>query len=688
MIEEIGVLLQKAKEETELSHFIQSLELLTTLELQFPNFNALSLEQKELYIDSVILSSLNLYYLNNLDLSIEKARFAVQLLEEYPNITFLSKSYSLLASNYYNNSDLQQALFFSNNALKLREELQDVDGISKSLYLLGNIYSLSGKYSEAIESYQTSLKHKEEIFDNQGIVSNYIALGSVYKERAEYTIALDYYNKALEIATQHQFRLSIANTLTNIGVIHNSLGNFTKALEQYQQSLPIFIEVKNEIGTANCYNNIGNIYSIIEEYESSLKFHFKSLEIRESIQNKYGIATSFNNIGKNYEQLLNIEKAVEYYNKSISIRKQINDKKGIASTLQNIANIHVRLADYNDAFQLYNESLFLRNQLQDSIGIISTLVSLGSLFSNKDFEEYSAEKAIEFLSSAESKAKEISYKIGLINVYIAFSQLYETTNSLNLALEYYKKSVALEKEYFAELSIESTRKFEHRLKIEESERDRKILAMRLEEQERLLYDILPSSIAKRILNGEKTISEHRSNVCILFADIVGFTEISQAISPDMLVSDLNIVFQEFDSLAKKHSIEKIKTIGDSYMAMSHQGISKIHPAISIANFALEMLQVIKTIAFGSKNLQVRIGIHIGDIISGVIGGHKYSYDIWGDAVNIASRMESYSDPNRIHISKEFATLLSSYPEYTILPRGEITIKGKGRMNTFWLEKRK
>jgi len=687
MSEDIRTIYYDAKEEYENSNFQNSLNLISDVDT-LVEINNLSSEEQEIYGKVLILSGLNHYYLNNFDISIEKARLAITHLESKPNLELLTKAYSLLGSNYYGKSDFHKSLEYSKITLELREKLNDKVGISQSFYLIGNIHNVTGNYIEAIESYTKSLKIKEEIFDFQGIVSNYIALGSVYKESSEYSITLDYYYKALELSRKYSYTLSTANTLTNIGLVHHNLGDFTKALEFYKQSLQLFIELNQSNGIAKCYNNIGLVYSVIEEYKTSLEFHYKSLKINQSIQNKHGIATSLNNIGRIYESLDELEKSIEHYNKSLSIRQQIQNKKGIASSLKNIANIHLLMGEYDEAFQKFRDSIFIYKELNDKVGMISSLVSLGTLYTKIEFNQYSTLTAEELLKEAESKALEISYKVGLINVYIALSTMNEQIGKFDVALEYYKKSVSIEKEYFAELSIQSTRKFEYRLSIEEAQRERIVLTSKLEEQERLLFDILPSSIAKRILNGEKTISEHKENACILFADIVGFTEISQSISSDELVMNLNKIFQSFDSLAKKHAIEKIKTIGDSYMVMSNQNVDNVYPSNSIAMFAIELLESSKLLKFGSKQLEVRIGIHIGDIVCGVIGGHKYSYDIWGDAVNVASRMESYSKPDRIHVSKEFAKSIEHHTDFEIIPRGEISIKGKGSMSTYWLEKRK
>src|SRR5262249_3822084 len=174
-----------------------------------------------------------------------------------------------------------------------------------------------------------------------------------------------------------------------------------------------------------------------------------------------------------------------------------------------------------------------------------------------------------------------------------------------------------------------------------------------------------------------------SNVTILFADLIGFTKLSSQITASDLVGLLSGLFSEFDQLALKLGVEKIKTIGDAYMAVGGLPEPRADHAHAVADMALEMIA-----AVDRKNrallfpLQLRIGIHSGDVVAGVIGTHKFAYDIWGDAVNIASRMESHSLPNRIQISAATYRLLHEH--FRLEPDGNVDLKGKGPMETYFL----
>ena len=201
--------------------------------------------------------------------------------------------------------------------------------------------------------------------------------------------------------------------------------------------------------------------------------------------------------------------------------------------------------------------------------------------------------------------------------------------------------------------------------------------------ERLLLNILPAPIAERLKSSEDAIAEHSDGVTVLFADIVGFTPLSANKTPQALVELLNRIFSEFDALADAHGLEKIKTIGDAYMAVA--GLPNPWPdhAPRAARMALAMLDVTARVAAETgEQLALRIGLDSGPVVAGVIGRRKFTYDLWGDTVNTASRMESHGVPGAIHCTEATAMLLKG--AFHLQPRGAMAIKGKGEMNTFLL----
>ena len=209
------------------------------------------------------------------------------------------------------------------------------------------------------------------------------------------------------------------------------------------------------------------------------------------------------------------------------------------------------------------------------------------------------------------------------------------------------------------------------------------LAAEHAESERLLHNILPVEIAERLKRGEEVIADGFDEASVLFSDIVGFTTMSEKIAPDALVCLLNDVFSAVDDLVVEHGLEKIKTIGDAYMIAAGLPLPRADHAEALARFSLAMLRVIDGFEFETgQPLQMRIGIHSGPVVAGVIGKRKFAYDLWGDTVNTAARMESHGLPGRVHISEATRSLLG--PQFGVEGRGTMTIKGKGDMATFLL----
>jgi class 3 adenylate cyclase len=211
----------------------------------------------------------------------------------------------------------------------------------------------------------------------------------------------------------------------------------------------------------------------------------------------------------------------------------------------------------------------------------------------------------------------------------------------------------------------------------------KELSAEKQTSERLLRNVLPGPIAERLKTGERMIVDRFEAVTVLFADIVGFTALSSRTSPEELVTMLNELFSTFDRLAEKHGIEKIKTIGDAYMVVAGIPEPIEDHAVKMAHMALDMLDAITAYATRTRTeLTIRVGLHSGSVVAGVIGQKKFIYDLWGDTVNTASRMESAGLPGRIHVSEATYELLRD--QFELESRGPIEIKGKGIMTTYLL----
>ncbi|WP_204104139.1 MULTISPECIES: adenylate/guanylate cyclase domain-containing protein [Spirulina sp. CCY15215] len=226
----------------------------------------------------------------------------------------------------------------------------------------------------------------------------------------------------------------------------------------------------------------------------------------------------------------------------------------------------------------------------------------------------------------------------------------------------------------------------------ENQRREAVKALQIEQQksETLLLNILPQKIAKRLKQAPESIAEQFDEATILFADIVGFTQLSTLVKPLELVSFLNQIFSAFDKLALELGVEKIKTVGDAYMLAGGLPVVRENHVEAIADAALAMLEKIKNFHLSltefegkrDRQFEIRIGIHLGSVVAGVLGTSKFSYDLWGDTVNVASRMESTGEPGKIQVTEIVYEKLKDL--YLLEKRGLVEIKGKGEMVTYWL----
>lgn len=219
----------------------------------------------------------------------------------------------------------------------------------------------------------------------------------------------------------------------------------------------------------------------------------------------------------------------------------------------------------------------------------------------------------------------------------------------------------------------------------QGQKERVMLSLEIEQarSEKLLLNILPAPIAERLKANDMRIADHYDSVTVMFADLINFTQMSERMPPTQLVDLLSQVFLRFDQLAEKYQVEKIKTIGDAYMVVSGAPVVCSDHARRIAAMALDMQVELKEVAATmGLNLSMRIGIHSGAVVAGVIGSSKFSYDLWGDTVNMASRMEQTSIAGGIQVTQETHQLLGGV--YQFSPRKGVEVKGKGTVDTFML----
>ncbi|MEH6535891.1 MAG: adenylate/guanylate cyclase domain-containing protein [Psychroserpens sp.] len=557
---------------------------------------------------------------------------------------------------YYNKSDFPNALKQHKSSLIIQNEIGNKYGIASSLNNIGMIYRIQGDYINALDYYQRSVNIHTETENKLGIAKSENNIGNVYIELGDYINALNYYQRSLNIYDEIDAKDGIVNTLNNIGLCYKGQDDYKKAQDFFQNSLQIAKETGDEIGTARASSNIGDIYLIEQDYSNALDNYQYCLNTLEKIGNKYGVALSLANIGSIYRIQNNYSKAILNCKKSHEIAKEIEAIAVQKMACECLYTGYKALGNGNIAL-LYHEQMLVLN---DSLKTEDAAKKLQQMEFSKQvladsLVQVEKELKVEMAHQTEVRKKDKNKDLA-IGAGIFFLLL---SGGFFSRWRYVKKSKA----------------------VIEKEKDR---------SENLLLNILPSEIAEELKEKGSADAKDFEMVSILFTDFKGFTQASEKLSAKALIEEINVCFKAFDYICESHGIEKIKTIGDAYMAAGGLPVPSEDSLKNTVLAALEMQsfisnRIIEKDELNEMSFKMRLGIHTGPVVAGIVGVKKFQYDIWGDTVNTASRMESSGEIGKVNISEGTYILLKDDPEFTFESRGKIQAKGKGEMEMYFVE---
>jgi tetratricopeptide (TPR) repeat protein len=631
----------------------------------------------------------------------EYIKQALELCIEERDMDGMSKYLMNLGVLHYYMSEFNEALTYYLQGLELAEQIGDVRKIASCETNIGMTYVSISEFDNALTYYKSALKKEETMGNASGIASILGNMGVIYSNLGEYTKALEFYNKAMNLDEQLGISTNHSMYYGNMGVVYGSVSDFQKALECYQKALKIDEEHENISGMIRQLGNIATINKDLGDHEQALKYNQQALELLKEFPNPDQEMYIAKNLGEIYRVKGENQDAMDYLNVQMEIAKRIGSKSEIASAYGNLGLVFIAVKDYSKGNEYLQKAVSISNELGIRAEEAGWKAALGDLYGISDFEHYDARKSENYLKEALKVHKELGQKREEYRTHFSISKLYETLNRVGEAFHHFKLYHDLEREVMNEQAKKQAVELELIRKIEQIERSNQESLIRFKEKERILHDILPIEIANRIVSGETMIAEQHENVSIIFADIVSFTETALKLQAAEVVGTLNGLFTDFDALALELGIEKIKTLGDAYMGACGIPTLRENHAEKITEFAFQALDVSKKHRFpGHDIIKVRIGLHCGPVIAGVIGGHKYTYDLWGDTVNTASRMESQGQREEVHVSESFVrnlcglsgsesfpdTITLSFGVISIHDRGTMQIKGKGEMRTFFLRR--
>jgi adenylate cyclase len=594
-------------------------------------------------------------------------------------------------SKYYLNSSPEQAKIYGQKALDLSRTIKYSPGIALAYKNLGLSYYMFGDYQGALFNFGLALKAYGLLGDIEQEARLLNNFGSVYYDRGQDDSALDYYFKSYALAEQLDDKVRMATVLNGIGIVYlNKKATQGKALENFLKSLKLADEAKDKYVIGGASVNAGELYQKMKMEDSALYYFSISLE---AYKNTVDIAYPLNEIGNVYEQKGDFRRAQNYHTRAYNIALPFDSKLDMAQSQLGLGRIFNSENEYRNAVNAYTDALRMASSISSKKEMDSAYAGLAS--SNRKLKDFAKADMYQLLYSNLSDTlnnQDLSDKLTHLQTNFEIVQRQNKINLLTKDKELQNlnlKRQKLVKNAFALgflmiIIIASLiyRGYWNKVKTNQ------ILDKQKVQIENLLLNILPAEVALELQTTGQATPRFYKSVSVLFTDFKSFTSHAEALTPQEVVSELNTCFIAFDDIVEKYHLEKIKTIGDSYMCAG--GIpttDEAHPQ-NIIRAGLDIIKFMKQrnasrLEMGLDPWDLRVGIHIGPVVAGVVGRKKYAYDIWGSTVNIASRIESNGEPGQVNISAETYNCIKD--QFSCTYRGKIWAKNVGEIDMYFVD---
>lgn len=545
---------------------------------------------------------------------------------------------------YYMKGDYVEAINNWNDAKAVFDSIGDKVGIANMLSNQGAVYFNQGDDAKSLELHLQSLKMSEEIRDTLRILTSLTNIGAVYLNKSStYDKALEYFLKSYDLSISNGDRYSIGQAAANLGETYYKKGNDSTALIYLKKSLDSYEEDSDKPYTMNY---LGKVYLRNKQYDLAIKYHKEAFQIAEKLDAKLDMTQSLIGLSQTLYSKGDISSAIETYRNSLNISLGLNANSETKDAYEGLSLSYASLGNYIEAYNY--QGLLL--SIKDSIYNFNTAKKLGTLQFGFDLDKKQNEVN---LLTKDKKLKEQEIKrqklvrngfIGGFAVVLLFAGVF----------------------------------LKQRMRISKEKK----------RSEELLLNILPEETADELKATGSAKTKSYESVSVLFTDFKNFTQASEILSPEELVSEINHCYSEFDKIVTKYGIEKIKTIGDAYMCAGGLPVKNNTHPVDVVKAGLEMQQFIEVNKKerqekGLPFFELRLGVHTGPVVAGVVGTKKFAYDIWGDTVNTASRMESSGEIGKVNISGDTYNLIKDV--FVCEHRGKVKAKNKGEIDMYFVE---
>ena len=563
---------------------------------------------------------------------------------EENRLTGVEKLELLRDISFNHRNDIDASLKFAEELIVL-SKVQENDTFLYSGYLRkGDAHLLLGNVEKAMEAFIQSAETavKAYYFEGQGTAN--MSIADVYVVMGNTKNAEKYYNKAIAILRRSNDSIALASALLNTGDAYFNFENFDKALEYFEESGIIFKNVNYPIGKAYALGNVGMVNA--EEGEdvlAELKIN-EAITILEELEDYYPISVYLTFMSDIYLRKKDFSTALSYAERSLELATLYGLKDQISEANLKLSELYEVKGDQATSYKYYKAHIVYR----DSVNNIAKVQQAADLRTNYEVSQKQIE--VDLSEQREKNQRNISIGTGVVLFLIGL-----------LAIGLFRRNTFIRKTK----------------QIIEEERDR---------SDNLLLNILPEETAAELKANGKVKAKKYDAVTVLFTDFKGFTSYSEKLSPEALVETIGFYFSKFDAIIEKYGLEKIKTIGDAYMCAGGLHDNTKDHAHRMVSAAFEIAACVeeakKDVAASELTFDIRIGINTGPVVAGVVGTKKFAYDIWGDTVNVASRMESMSEPGQINISENTYALIKEDADCEY--RGKIQVKNRGMMKMYFV----
>ncbi len=592
----------------------------------------------------------------------------------------------LSLTQLYFGSDPEKAITIGYKAEKLGRKINYLKGAAYALKYVGIAYYYQGNYMESLGAWQKSLAVFDSIQDKVGVANIQSNIGAIYYNEGDYSSALDYYLRSLKTAEEIKDTLRIVTALTNIGAVYNdNPSTHDKALGYSLRALRLSEAIGEMDAVATTSINIGEIYLFRKQNAQALKYFQKSLD---AMQGTDGTVYTMVSIAKVYTNEGDYDKALQYLEDALAMADQLNAVPNKAHAIIAKAEIYNLKKDTKRSIKLFKEAAALARSIRALKDLERAYSGLNGIYKGqKNFD--SAYKYQQLL---------IHVKDSLYNIE---TDKLLSDQMFNFQMEKKQREIDLLKE--------NQELIDQDLKKQKIIRNlvtagfvsviiflvvvvfqKKRISKEKERSESLLLNILPYEIAEELKEQGKSDARDFDQVTVIFTDFKEFTGLSERMTAKELVEEINFYFMAFDKIVTKYKVEKIKTIGDAYMAAGGLPVPNKNSIKNVVMAAIEMQQVVVERQLNSGDqlselFNMRIGIHTGPVVAGIVGVKKFQYDIWGDTVNTASRMESAGEVGKINVSETTYMQLKDCREFVFEHRGKVEAKGKGKLDMYFVD---